>query len=48
MDRTAGPALSTPSPDLDRVIRPAAVLPAHSAREILNWLALQDVTVGGC
>jgi hypothetical protein len=47
VDRTAGarPGLDG---DLDRVIRPAAVLPAHAAREILTWLALQDVTVGGC
>ena len=48
MDRTAGRARSGLDGDLDRVIRPAAVLPAHSAREMLDWLAMQDVTVGGC
>ena len=48
MDSTAGSARAGLDGDLDRVIRPAAVLPAHSAREILDWLARQDVTVGGC
>ena len=33
---------------LDRVIRPAAVLPARAAREIIDWLGVQDVTQGGC
>jgi hypothetical protein len=32
----------------DRVIRPAAVLPARAARDILAWLADRDVTKGGC
>ena len=48
MDARAGATGAAVNGDLDRVIRPAAVLPAHSAREILDWLARQDVTVGGC
>lgn len=32
----------------NRVIRPAAVIPERAAREILGWLATQDVTDGGC
>jgi len=48
MDGTTGAGRAGLAGDLDRVIRPAAVLPAHSARDILNWLASQDVTVGGC
>ena len=35
-------------PTLDRVIRPAAVLPQRAAREILDWLGRHDVTNGGC
>ena len=35
-------------PSLDRVIRPAAVLPERAAREILDWLRRHDVTQGGC
>jgi hypothetical protein len=34
--------------DLERVIRPAAVLPERAAREILGWLAVHDVSQGGC
>jgi hypothetical protein len=34
--------------ELDRVIRPAAVIPERAAREILSWLAQHDVTLGGC
>ena len=33
---------------LDRVIRPAAVLPERAAREILAWLQTHDVSAGGC
>ena len=33
---------------LDRVIRPAAVIPERAARDILGWLAVHDVTQGGC
>ena len=36
------------SAETTRVIRPAAVLPQRAAREILDWLAKQDVTAGGC
>jgi hypothetical protein len=35
-------------PNLDRVIRPAAVLPERAAREILEWLQVHDVGQGGC
>ena len=35
-------------PSLDRVIRPAAVLPERAAREILAWLQTHDVSQGGC
>ena len=35
-------------PTLDRVIRPAAVLPERAAREILAWLQTHDVSAGGC
>lgn len=31
----------------ERVIRPSAVLPERAAREILSWLARQDVSAGG-
>ena len=48
MDGSAGVTRAGLKADLDRVIRPAAVLPAHVAREMLDWLARQDVTVGGC
>jgi hypothetical protein len=34
--------------DLERVIRPAAVLPERAAREILAWLSVHDVSQGGC
>lgn len=34
--------------DLERVIRPAAVLPERAAREILGWLQVHDVSQGGC
>ena len=34
--------------NLDRVIRPAAVLPERAAREILAWLQTHDVSAGGC
>jgi hypothetical protein len=40
--------LTAPAPESTRVIRPAAVLPARAAREILTWLADHDVTEGGC
>jgi hypothetical protein len=40
--------LMTLQTDLDRVIRPAAVLPERAAREILAWLATHDVSQGGC
>lgn len=33
---------------LNRVIRPAAVLPERAAREILSWLQTHDVSLGGC
>lgn len=33
---------------LDRVIRPAAVLPERAAREILAWLQTHDVGAVGC
>ena len=32
----------------ERVIRPAAVVPARAAREMLRWLETHDVTRGGC
>lgn len=32
----------------ERVIRPAAIVPARAAREMLRWLATHDVTCGGC
>jgi hypothetical protein len=35
-------------PLLDRVIRPAAVVPERAAREIIEWLGTHDVTQGGC
>ena len=35
-------------PSLERVIRPAAVLPERAAREILAWLQTHDVSAGGC
>ena len=38
----------TADPTLDRVIRPAAVLPERAAREILSWLQVHDVSQGGC
>jgi hypothetical protein len=34
--------------NLNRVIRPAAVLPERAAREILSWLQTHDVSLGGC
>lgn len=37
-----------PAAELNRVIRPAAVLPEHAAREILSWLQTVDVSQGGC
>jgi hypothetical protein len=38
----------TTDPRLERVIRPAAVLPERAAREILAWLQTHDVSNGGC
>lgn len=38
----------TADSSLDRVIRPAAVLPERAAREILTWLQSHDVSQGGC
>ena len=38
----------TTDPRLERVIRPAAVLPERAAREILEWLQVHDVAHGGC
>jgi hypothetical protein len=38
----------TSDPRLERVIRPAAVLPERAAREILAWLQTHDVSQGGC
>jgi hypothetical protein len=38
--------LST-DPRLERVIRPAAVVPGRAARDIIEWLGTQDVTRGG-
>jgi hypothetical protein len=38
----------TTDPMLERVIRPAAVLPERAAREILAWLHTHDVSAGGC
>jgi hypothetical protein len=37
-----------PAPDRDRVIRPAAIIPARAARQIMDWLEDSDVTRGGC
>jgi hypothetical protein len=33
--------------DMDRVIRPAAVIPEHAARTLLAWVSVHDVTHGG-
>ena len=33
--------------DLERVIRPAAVIPERAMRDVLAWLRRQDVTLGG-
>jgi hypothetical protein len=33
--------------DMDRVIRPAAVIPEQAARLLMSWVAVHDVTHGG-
>ena len=37
-----------PSTERERVIRPAAVIPARAMRDVVEWLRRQDVTLGGC
>src|SRR3954454_20625276 len=31
----------------ERVIRPAAIIPEHAARQLMAWVAVHDVTHGG-
>ena len=33
--------------ELERVLRPSAVIPERAMRDVLSWLRLQDVTAGG-
>ena len=36
-----------PAGDIDRVIRPAAIVPEYAARLLMAWVAVHDVTHGG-